>query len=46
MKDIYLGRMESAGFVDVQVASETPLDNDEGWRAAVRSLNIQASKPA
>ncbi len=46
MKDTYLGRMESAGFVDVQVASETPLGNDEGWRAAVRSLNIQASKPA
>jgi len=45
MKDIYLGRMETAGFVDVQVASETALDSNEGWRAAVRSMNIQASKP-
>ena len=45
MKDIYLSRMETAGFVDVQVASETALDSNEGWRAAVRSMNIQASKP-
>ena len=45
MKDVYLGRMETAGFVDVQVASETALDSNEGWRAAVRSMNIQASKP-
>jgi len=37
--------METAGFVDVQVASETALDSNEGWRAAVRSMNIQASKP-
>ena len=45
MKGVYLGRMETAGFVDVQVASETALDSNEGWRAAVRSMNIQASKP-
>jgi SAM-dependent methyltransferase len=46
MKDIYLGRMKSAGFEEIQVASETKLANDEGWRAGVRSMNIQASKPS
>lgn len=46
MKDVYLGRMRTAGFTDIHVASETRLENDEGWRAGVRSMNIQASKPS
>ncbi|MCH7799979.1 MAG: arsenite methyltransferase [Chloroflexi bacterium] len=46
MKDVYLGRMKAAGFMEIQVASETPLEDDEGWRAGVRSMNIQASKPS
>ena len=46
MKNIYLGRMIATGFVDVQVASETPLENGEGWRTNLRSMNILASKPS
>mgnify|MGYP001160566152 CR=1 FL=1 len=46
MKDIYLGRIEAAGFKYIKVASETKLENDEGWRAGVRSMSIQASKPS
>ena len=44
MKDVYLGRMETAGFTDVQIVSSTPW-KDEGWRSNIHSMNISAVKP-
>jgi ubiquinone/menaquinone biosynthesis C-methylase UbiE len=44
MKDVYLGRMQSAGFTDVQIVSSAPW-NEEGWRSNIHSMNISAVKP-
>ncbi len=44
--ETYLGRMRGAGFTDVEISAETPLENSEGWKASVRSMNIKAVKPA
>jgi SAM-dependent methyltransferase len=46
LKEVYLGRIADAGFADVEVVSETHLENRDGWRANVRSMNIKATKPA
>ena len=46
LKETYLKRLSKAGFEAVEVLSEHPLDNSEGWRAEVRSMNITADKPA
>ncbi len=44
MKEVYLGRMKSAGFTDVQVVSSAPW-RDEGWQSSIHSMNISATKP-
>ena len=44
MKDVYLGRMTSAGFTDVQVVSSAPW-KEEGWRSSIHSMSISAFKP-
>ena len=44
MKDVYLGRMERAGFTDVQVVSSAPWKED-GWQSSIHSMNISAVKP-
>jgi SAM-dependent methyltransferase len=44
MKDVYLGRMEAAGFTDVQVVSSAPW-KDDGWQSNIHSMNISAIKP-
>ena len=44
MKEVYLGRMESAGFTDVQVVSSAPW-REEGWQSSIHSMNISAVKP-
>ena len=44
MKDVYLGRMERAGFTDVQVVSSAPW-KEEGWQSSIHSMNISAVKP-
>ena len=46
LKSIYLGRIKSAGFENIEVLSESPVGDSEGWRAKVRSVNIKATKPA
>ena len=46
LKATYLERLRRAGFEIVEVLSEHPLENSEGWRAEVRSMNIAAGKPA
>ena len=46
LKTTYLERIRSAGFADVEITSEVPLENSEGWRAKVRSVNVSARKPA
>ena len=46
LKATYLGRLRTAGFEAMEILSEHPLDNSEGWRAGVRSMNITAGKPA
>ena len=45
MKNVYLGRIESAGFTQVQVVSSAPW-SDVGWRSNIHSMNILAVKPA
>ena len=45
MKDVYLGRIVAAGFIQVQVVSSAPW-SDVGWRSNIHSMNIQAVKPA
>lgn len=45
LKSTYLGRLENAGFVDVEFLSEAPLEDVQGWRSSVSSANIQARKP-
>ena len=45
LKSTYLGRLESAGFMDVEILSEAPLEDAQGWRSSVRSANIRAHKP-
>jgi hypothetical protein len=44
MKDMYLGRIEAAGFTDVQIVSSAPW-KEEGWRSNIHSMNISAVKP-
>ena len=46
LKDTYLGRLSTAGFDSIEVLSENPLENSEGWRAGVRSMIIRATKSA
>ena len=46
LKQVYLSRIADAGFADVEVVSETDLENSDGWRSGVRSMNIKATKPA
>ena len=46
LKDTYLDRMTQAGFVDVELISETPMPDADGWRASVRNMDIKAVKPA
>ena len=45
MKNVYLGRIEAAGFTQVQVVSSAPW-SDVGWRSNIHSMNILAIKPA
>lgn len=45
MKDVYLRRMEAAGFREVQVISSAPWD-EQGWRTNIHSVNIRAVKSA
>ncbi len=44
MKEVYLGRMRSAGFEDVKVIEDAPWRED-GWQANIHSMNIFAIKP-
>ena len=45
-KDVYLGRMREAGFVDVQVLEDRPWEGEQSWASDVHSMNIRAYKPA
>ena len=46
VRSAYLGMIESAGFVDVEIVDERPGPNGtEEWRHLVKSLTIKASKP-
>ena len=45
MRDVYLGRMEAAGFREVQVVSSAPW-GEEGWLSNIHSMSILAIKPA
>ena len=46
LKTTYLGRMAAAGFVGIDVMSESQLEASDGWRSKVRSMDIKALKPA
>ena len=45
LKTTYLGRLQRAGFEDVEVLSEENVEGAEEWRGRVRSMNIHAVKP-
>lgn len=45
-KDIYLGKMRDAGFVDVQILEDKPWEGEQSWASDVHSMNIRAYKPA
>ena len=45
MKDVYLRRMEAAGFTDVQIISSVPW-SEQGWRSNIHSINVKAVKSA
>ena len=45
MKNVYIGRIEAAGFTQVQVVASAPW-RDAGWRSNIHSMNIRAVKPA
>ena len=44
MKNVYLARIESVGFTQVQVVSSAPW-SDVGWRSNIHSMSILAVKP-
>ena len=44
MRDVYLGRMEAAGFTEVQVVSSAAW-GEEGWLSNIHSMSILAIKP-
>ena len=44
-KDVYLRRMETAGFTDLQVTSSAPW-GEQGWRSNIHSVNVRAIKSA
>ena len=46
LKATYLGRMRSAGFVDIETITELPLKYGEDGRSAARNLTLKALKPA
>ena len=45
MKDVYLRRMEAAGFTDVQLISSAPW-SEKGWRSSIHSVSVRAVKSA
>ena len=45
MKDVYLRRMEAAGFTELQVTSSAPW-GEQGWRSNIHSVNVRAIKSA
>lgn len=46
LKDVYLGRMKSVGFVNVEVVAQKPYYGDDDIRSKIHSMNILAYKPA
>ena len=45
LKSTYLGRLEDAGFTDVEAVSEVPYETSESWGPRVRSISLNARKP-
>ncbi len=43
-KDDYIGKMQKAGFVDIEIVSDTPWNGEESWAQRVHSMNIRAYK--
>ncbi len=48
LKDVYLQRIERAGFVDVDVVADTAMPSEGGkeWMATVRSVSVRAIRPS
>ena len=44
-KDEYLSKIESAGFNGIEVEGGTPRPDAEGWRQAIATINVRATKP-
>ena len=45
-KDIYLGRMTTSGFKDIEIMADVPYGGGQTWASYAHSMNIKASKPA
>jgi hypothetical protein len=45
-RDIYLGRLRQAGFVDIDISEENIRFDDEGVPMNVASVKVVARKPA
>lgn len=45
-KDVYIGKMKDAGFMDVQILEDKPWEGEQSWASDVHSMNIRAYKPA
>ncbi len=45
-KDEYLGKIEAAGFTGIHVEGGQPRPDAEGWRTAIATVNVRATKPA
>ncbi len=50
LKSVYLGRMDTAGFTDVDIIEETPyrraIAEGEEWKRSLASVRVRASKPS
>ena len=44
LKTTYIGRLEKAGFTEVEIASEAPYQSDASWSSRVHSMSINARK--
>ena len=44
LKSTYIGRLEEAGFTEVEITSEKPYQSDASWSSRVHSMSINARK--
>ena len=45
-QDVYLGRMQQAGFERMEIVDDKPWQGEQEWASRVHSMNVKAYKPA